>query len=114
MKRYLAVLFLSGCAAQPISTTVIPQTDLDQCVRLSEQHSIAGRAALRGGVEAARAAGVAKAMDTLAGAAGLTFPVGWIFAGYAVTSAINGVIEGQDRRDQIVRECLKDRGFRVY
>ena len=105
----LAIFFLSGCASQPIGHA--PEADVSACQAISEQHGIAGRATARAGIEGARALGVATAINSIPGANVALWP---IFAGYAVTSAINGAIEAQDRRDAIVRECLRDRGFRVY
>lgn len=91
--------------------TAIPVEDMAACTALSEEHSLASRAAARATVEGARAVGVAYAFNSIPG---ITVPFWPIFAGYAVTSAINGFIEAQDRRDAIVRECLRDRGHKVY
>lgn len=111
MKRLLPILLLSSCSTVPISTEPIPISDLSACTTLSEERSIASRATARAGVEGARAVGVAYAFNSIPG---ITVPLWPIFAGYAITSAINGAIEAQDRRDAIVRECLRDRGHKVY
>ena len=110
MKSIPLLLLLTGCAAAPISLQPIPDGDLAQCRTLSENHSLVGRALTRGSLEAARSAGVASVITEVAKNVSI-----WpIVAGYFVTSALGGAVEAQDRRDAIVRECLRDRGHKVY
>jgi len=118
MRWIIPVLLLSGCAAAPISETELPEVEVAACRELSERHPIAGRAALRAGVEAARAGGVAVGIIEIVSALGGSLSMGTVLPpivlGYGATSAANGAIEAQDRRDAIVRECLRDRGHKVY
>jgi hypothetical protein len=111
-------VLVAGCAEPPISRDLIQDADLQACSTLAAEHSIAKRAALRGVVESARATGVAtgivKLAEALGGAVSTSTVLPGIVAGYAVTSAMNGAIEAQDRRDAIVRECLRDLGHKVY
>ena len=110
MKAIPLLLLLSGCAAAPISLQPIPDGDLAQCRTLSENHSLVGRALTRGSLEAARSAGVASVITEVTKSVSI-LP---IVAGYFITSALGGAVEAQDRRDAIVRECLRDRGHKVY
>lgn len=105
---------LTGCAQLPLADSPVNSADWDTCVKLSERYSLAERAALRGSVEAARAAGVAYGISLIAESISFTTIAPYIAAGYAITSGINGAIEAQDTRRQIIKECLRDKGYKVY
>lgn len=113
MKKYLFLLLMAGCAETPISETVIPPADIAHCTKLSEG-AMKWRAVERGTVEAARATGVAYGITQIVPTISIATVLPYIAAGYAITSAVNGQIEAQDRRDAIVRECLRDKGYKVY
>lgn len=108
----VCALALVSCAQAPISERAIPAEEIRLCQALSEQVSVAERAALRGGIEAARASGVAYGISLL----GISFStvIPYVAGGYAITSGIGGAIEAQDRRDAIVVQCLRDKGYKVY
>ena len=111
--RILLIILLTGCAQAPISEQTIPSQDVVTCRTLSEQ-AMRTRALEKGGIETARAAGVAYGIAQIVPTIALSSVLPYIAAGYAITSTVSGQIEAQDRRDAIVRECLRDKGHKVY
>lgn len=121
-----ALLVLAGCAsAPPISEAPIPAADAEACEAIASQAP-----AVQDVTEAAAVSGAkGYVIDTaIKGAAAKT---GARFFGSTITSTttisappvaslfiVIGVIEGlrevRKERARIVRECLRDRGHRVY
>lgn len=121
----IATLFLSGCAAAPISETPIPQADLAGCEALSEQHNAMPRLALRAGIGAATGSIVTSAIrhagNTIiarvggyAASASSGFSMPGLVLPFAAFALVDGLIQESDRRSVIVRECLRDLGHKVY
>ena len=108
----LIALLQYGCAAPLITTEKIPEADVRACSELSMKLSLTERAALRGSTEAVRAGAVSWALERLAGSSVSVAPL--VAFGYMGTGAMQGAMEAQDRRDQIIRSCLRDKGHKVY
>lgn len=90
------------------------EKDMSECKTISEKYPVGERAVLRGSIEAARASGVAYGISLISPAISALTILPYIAAGYAVTSGVGGLIEAEDKRREIVKECLRDRGYRAY
>lgn len=113
--RYIPLLFLAGCASVPIGN--FPKADLEACQVVASEYNVAERPLMRGAVGAATGALADRALE---GAAFKIFSysaplhIGSFVAPLAVYGIGIGLIEAKDRKDQIVRECLKDKGHKAY
>lgn len=121
----LLALALTGCVYVPISETPIPASDLARCQQLSTQQSFlprTGAGAATGVVVGAvteRAIGHVSltGTTTLLGQHAATVSkliAPHIMLPLAIVGAAMGAMQASDRRDEIVRECLRDSGFKVY
>lgn len=113
--RIFLIVLLTGCASVPIGDYA--NADLGECQKIASGYNLAERPAVRGAVGAVTGALADKALE---GAAfkvlGYTAPlhIGSLIPPLAVYGVGIGLIEAKDRRDQIVKECLRDRGYKVY
>lgn len=113
--RYLAILLLSGCASVPIGD--YPKADLESCQKVASEYNMAERPAQRAAVGGASGLVVNKALE---GAAfkvlGYTAPltIGSFILPLAAYGVGVGLIEAQDKKDLIVKECLRDLGHKAY
>jgi hypothetical protein len=113
--RYLPLLFLAGCASVPIGD--YPRSALEECQQMASQYNMEARPLMRGAVGAATGVLADRALE---GAAfkilGYTAPLhmGSLVPPLAIYGIGVGLIEAQDRKDQIVKECLRDKGHKAY
>lgn len=113
--RFLLPMLLVGCASVPIGQ--YPESALLECQKTASEYNMAERPAMRGAVGAATGALADRALE---GAAfkilGYTAPlsIGSFIAPLAVYGVGIGLIEAVDRKDEIVRLCLRDKGHKVY
>ena len=102
-------IFLAGCATDPIidQRGVDParyQADAADCRSYAEQVDTVAQAAKHGSVGAAVGAVAGSVIDDDAGEGAV--------AG-AVIGAIDGAAEAQERKDDVFRNCMDGRGYRV-
>lgn len=116
IRAALAALILAGCAVQPI--TAAPAADVAACEQVADLYSRFPRVAERTGIGAIKGFAIgaavngAKLVIPKAGAA--TISMGSFALPMAAFGLLEGLIETADRRAEIVRTCLRDRGARAY
>ena len=106
----LAACILAGCANQPIIDRkgvdpVAYQRDLNECERYAEQVSVAQKA----GAGAVAGAAIGTAIGAILGGVG----TGEGAAVGAVQGAATGSGRGVRERRQVIRNCLRNRGYSV-
>ena len=121
MIRVFAVflgLCLASCAQsyQPIIDTkgvdeAKYQQDLSECRAYAEEVSPAGKAATSGGIGALLGAALGAIVGAFSGSAGQGAAIGASVGG--VGGAASGVGEGVSDQKQIIRNCLRNRGYAV-
>ena len=126
MKLALLVLCLifSGCAQVPISKTPIKDADMAFCQEMASGTGY-DRIAVRTGIAAAKGAATGAAIKKIAVSQSISvlgtsaksttgLSIGSLILPFAVFGLIEGAIEVSDNRARIVRECLRDTGYKVY
>lgn len=122
--RFLIVLILAGCAQAPISESPVPEADLSSCNAMAEKVDYQ-RPAERSAVGAAKGAvigvGVGSVVDGatikfagFSGTLGVSTLVPALIVWGIVDGGSQGLFERQDRKTQIVRDCLREKGHKVY
>ena len=113
MKKVLSLflLLLGGCAHNPIVDMQGVdrrqyQQDLTECRQYAEQVNIAGDAATRGAAGAA----VGAAIGAIVGDHRTAQKAGGVGA---VAGATKGAERAQHRKERVMRNCLKGRGYKV-
>lgn len=115
--RYWPLLLLAGCASSPVSEYPIPARDMALCEAIANSYNMAEKPAARGAVGAATGAAADAA---LGGAAfkimGYTAPLhmGSLVVPLLAYGMGNGIIEAREEKTRILRECLRDKGHKVY
>ena len=106
---------------QPLITSPIPSADMADCETISADESLLIRPAAKAAVGAVKGAALDMALSgvalsgkiaTLKVVLPLSLP-GFILP-MAIYSAADGVLEMIDRKSEILRQCLRDKGHRVY
>ncbi len=105
----LSSSLLAGCASDPIVNRsgvdeLTYQRDLDECEGYADQVKVAQKAGT--GTAAGAAAGAV--IGAILGGTKRGAGVG------AVQGGTRGTISGVQERRQVVRSCLRDKGYRVY
>jgi len=105
----LCASILAGCASDPIVNRsgvdeVAYQRDLQECESYADQVKVAQRT----GTGAAAGATVGALIGVIVGSTKRGAGVG------AVQGGTRGAIDGVRERRQVVRNCLRDKGYRVY
>lgn len=125
LKTCLLAVVLSGCAYVPISERPIPQAELEQCQAIAAQHSFVPNTvvgAVTGAAIGSLATGAARE-TTISGSTrlfGSSLPTTSRIAitnftlPLAIVGAAIGALRVYDRRNAIVRECLRDHGYQTY
>lgn len=113
MFRVLAIGCLTGCAQMPVGD--VPAQTLAQCEEIANEYDRTQRVAERAAIAGAKGYGLGWAFKHYAlvpNAArfGVTaFGAAGVFAG-----ALEGLLETSDRKRNMLRECLRDRGHKAY
>lgn len=107
---------LTACASDPIIDTrgVDParyQSDLADCREYADEVSVAGNAAGGGLFGGAAGAAIGAAIGAVTGSPGTGAAIG--AAGGGTSGAIGGGARGAGKKDKIVRNCLRGRGYSV-
>ncbi len=107
---------LGACASDPVIDTrgVDPaayQADLADCRKYADEVSVAGNAAGGGLFGGAAGAAIGAAIGAVTGNPGMGAAVG--AAGGGTSGAIGGGARGAGKKDKIVRNCLRGRGYSV-
>lgn len=87
------------------------QRDLADCRGLAEQQNVAGSVGTSALIGAGLGAGLGAIAGAFGGGAGTGAAIGAALGG--TTGAAHGGLHSQATRDQIVRNCLTGRGYRV-
>lgn len=124
MKKYIVLLILSGCAQAPISESPVPETDWSACNAIAEKVDYqrpAERAAVGATKGAVIGVGVGSVVDGatikfagFSGTLGVSTLVPALIVWGIIDGGSQGLFERQDRKTQIVRDCLRDKGYKVY
>lgn len=106
----LVVLFFAGCASPPAVDPATAQSpeyrqDLAECRRIAQQAGSGREVATKGAVGAGLGAATGAIADD---AAGEGAAIG------AIAGLAAGAFSADHEEDRIVRQCLRDRGHRVY
>jgi outer membrane lipoprotein SlyB len=113
----LALAFaVAGCASEPMIDTkgvnqAQYQTDLEDCRAYADQVSVAGSAAGGAVIGAAAGSAIGAAMGAITGVPGTGAAIG--AAGGGTSGLFGGTARGAAKQDQVVRNCLRGRGYRV-
>lgn len=121
---FLWIMLLVGCAQAPISDSTIPDNDTQYCEKIANSVSMQ-RTAERALVGAAKGAvigvGVGSVVDGatikfagFSGTLGVSTLVPALIVWGIIDGGSQGLFERQDRKTQIVRDCLRDKGYKVY
>ena len=107
---------LAACASDPIIDTrgvdaARYQSDLADCRQYADEVSVAGNAAGGGLFGGAAGAASGAAIGAVTGKPGMGAAVG--AAGGGTSGAIGGGARGAGKKDKIVRNCLRGRGYSV-
>jgi hypothetical protein len=109
---------LAGCAShfEPIIDPATTsgdnlQRDLADCRGLAEQQNVASSVGTSGLIGGGLGAGLGAIAGAFGGGAGTGAALGAAIGG--VTGVAHGGLSSQNERDQIVRNCLIGRGYRV-
>ena len=107
---------LGACASDPIidNRGVDPaayQADLADCRQYADEVSVAGNAAAGGLLGGAAGAAIGAAIGAVTGSPGMGAAVG--AAGGGTSGAVGGGAHGVGKKDKIVRNCLRGRGYSV-
>ena len=112
----IATLLLAGCSSDPIVDMkgvdeARYEADLAECREYANQVGVGGNAA--GGAVAGGAAGAAvgAAVGAVTGNPGRGAAVG--AAGGGTSGAVGGTARGAAKKERVVRNCLRGRGYRV-
>ena len=122
----ICIVLLISCASSspqmiidPASVSDANQLPIDQseCTSIAQQYDLTGEIVAKGigggAIGAVAVAGIATAIS-----GGLFAPaIPWILAGGSATGAIWGSSASKNEivaRENILRECMTDRGYRVY
>ena len=111
----LAAVMLAGCASNPVGQ--YPESALSACRLVAGQYNAAERPGLRAAQGAATGVAINGALKGAAFTFGryvLPLSVGSFVLPATVYGLGNGILEAQEQKTRIVRECLRDQGYRVY
>ena len=108
----LFVIFISGCASDPIVdmrgvSEEKYRSDLAECRLYAEQVNSPAEGAKQGAVGAVVGGAVGAIVDDRHTSAGEAAAVG------AVLGTTRGISEGENRKERVLFNCLKGRGYRV-
>lgn len=116
MKTALLALVFTGCAQAPIGNA--PAADREACETIAAEYPATRRISERATVGAAGGLAIDSALKGFAlnlpkvGVA--TVSIGTFIPTLLIFGAAQGAFEASDRKAAIVRDCLRDRGARVY
>ena len=113
----LPLVFLAAsCTSDPIvDTHGVDQgkydNDLADCRGYADQVDVASGAAGGAAIGAAAGAALGAVIGAMTGAPGTGAAIGAASGG--ATGGVSGVGSGASRQDRVVRNCLRERGYRV-
>ena len=108
----ISIIFISGCANDPIVDKrgvdeQKYQEDLAECRSYAEQVNSAAEGAKHGATGAVVGGAVGAILDDRHTSAGEGAAVG------AVLGTTRGISKGENRKERVLQNCLKGRGYRV-
>ena len=113
---FVVMLFAAACTSDPIVDMqgvdhAKYQNDLAACWQYADQVDIASGAAAGTAIGAAGGAALGAIIGAITGAPGTGTAVGAVSGG--ATGGVSGGGSGASRKDRIVRNCLRERGYAV-